>query len=200
MKIGICGKSGSGKSTVSKLIKERLDSTDNSIEYTILDLDIVGKEISNRKEVIDEISKIFGSEYITGNKILDRKKLGKLVFSSKRELKKLNTIFFKYIRKEIEIRLKKTDNIIVEGAILFEIDITEKLDKTIFVHSGKENNDLSVKRIMNREKNIDEQTAKNRIKIQKKYDTDIDLADIIIENSDDLEKLQIQIKKLPLIY
>jgi len=196
MKIGICGKSGSGKSTVSKLLKNRLDDPIKSITYSILDLDIVGKNISNKKAVLNEISNIFGTNYISiDNKTLNRKKLGELVFNSEKELEKLNKIFFKYIKIEIVKEIQKYENIIIEGAILFEIDIVSKLDKTIYVHSGKNNNETLVKRIIEREKNIEIKTAENRIKIQEKYNLNIDLADIVIENSGNIDELKNIINK-----
>ncbi len=198
MKIGVCGKSGSGKSTVSNLLKVCLEKSDkiNSEKYTIIDLDLVAKKISNRNSVIKEISNSFGDSYITEKKLLNRKKLGELVFNSKKDLTKLNNIFFKYIKEEVDKNLKKLENVIIEGAILFEIDIVSKLDKTIFIHSGKDNNDMLVSRIIHRESDIDKTTAENRIKIQDKYDSNIDLADIVIENSGNFKTLEEKISKL----
>ena len=198
MKIGVCGKSGSGKSTVSNLLKACLEKSDknNNEKYTIIDLDLVAKKISNRDSVIKEISNSFGDSYITEKKLLNRKKLGELVFNSKKDLTKLNNIFFKYIKEEIDQNLKKLENVIIEGVILFEIDIASKLDKTIFIHSGKDNDDLLISRIINRESDIDKSTAENRIKIQDKYDSNIDFADIVIENSGNFKTLEDKIIKL----
>lgn len=82
MIICICGKSGSGKSTIAKLIKK---NKPNSIH---IDIDKIG-HISHSDEIVKQkLIDTFGEMILTDDNI-DRKKLGKIVFSSKNKMKKL---------------------------------------------------------------------------------------------------------------
>lgn len=90
MIICICGKSGSGKSTIAKLIQEE---NPNSIH---IDIDKIGHQSHNDETVKQELITTFGEVILTNNNI-DRKKLGKIVFSDKLEMKKLEDITWKYM-------------------------------------------------------------------------------------------------------
>lgn len=172
MKIGILGKTGSGKSTVASFFKKE--------GYDVIDIDQLAKELPLKYPMIlDEISKVFGLDYVASGDI-DRKKLGALVFSSEKELRKLNSIFFKYIQKEVEKITSEKDNIIVEGVIIFEAELDKYLDKTIFVYCDDINKSLS--RLQKRE-NTPMEVLEKRLFIQRKYDKDKIKADYQIENT-----------------
>ena len=177
MKIGICGKSGSGKSTVAGYYVKK--------GYRLIDLDVVGREvISLYPEILIEIEKSFGQEFVEGGK-LDRKKMGTLVFSDHLMLERLNNIFFKYIKKETLKQMAESENIVIDGAILFEIGLDSHLDKTIYVFADKE---VAVARLRSRE-NTDEKVLRKRIEAQGKYDIYSDRADFTVENSGSLEEV-----------
>ncbi len=106
MIIGICGKSGSGKSTLAKQIME-LNS--NSIH---LDIDKIGHKVLLIPEVIDELTKAFGKSIIENN-LVNRKKLGDIVFNSRLKMNKLTDITWKYMQIEIDNILKDNKEKIV---------------------------------------------------------------------------------------
>jgi len=91
MIICLCGKSGSGKSTIAKLIP-------NSIH---VDIDKIGHKSHSNYIVKQRLINTFGNSILTDNNI-DRKKLGKIVFSNKSEMKKLEEITWNYMEKEID--------------------------------------------------------------------------------------------------
>ena len=186
MKIGICGRSGSGKSTASMYFQEK--------GYTVIDLDQLAKGLDKKyPEIISKIKNSFGIEYILDGKI-NRKMLGELVFSSEKELDKLNGIYFEYIKRDALEKISKIENIVIEGAILFEIELNKYLDKTIYVTVDEE---ILLERIAKREKSTIE-TLKNRLKIQKKYDAYINKADYIIETNGTKEELYQKLNSLGL--
>ena len=90
MIVCICGKSGSGKSTIAKLIMEEKP---NSIH---VDIDKIGHKSHNDETLKQKLVNTFGNDILTNNNI-DRKKLGKIVFSDKLEMKKLEDITWKYM-------------------------------------------------------------------------------------------------------
>ena len=101
MIISICGKSGSGKSTLTNELLKHFG--DNAIH---IDVDKIGHYVNTIPEVLNEEVKCFG-EGIKTNGIVDRKKLGKIVFSSNEEMNKLIDITWKYMEKEMEIHFLK---------------------------------------------------------------------------------------------
>ncbi|MDA3885506.1 MAG: dephospho-CoA kinase [Candidatus Delongbacteria bacterium] len=186
MKIGICGKSGSGKSTASLYFQKK--------GYSVIDLDQLAKGLDVKyPEIITRIENEFGTQYISDGKI-NRKMLGQFVFSSEKDLNKLNEIYFEYIKKDALEEISKIENIVIEGAILFEIELEMHLDKTIYVTVNEE---ILLERIAKREKSTIE-TLKNRLKIQKKYDAYINKADYIIETNSTKKELYEKLSSLGL--
>lgn len=115
MIIGICGKSGSGKSTLARQI---IKHNKNVIH---LDIDKIGHQVLLIDEVKNELEKSFGNSIIQGNNI-DRKKLGEIVFASRKEMKKLSDITWKYMQIEIDNFLSENkDNIVILDWILLYI-------------------------------------------------------------------------------
>lgn len=115
MIIGVCGKSGSGKSTISNEIV----GLSNSAVH--LDIDAVGHNVLLIPEVQKELVNYFGEEIINEN-VVDRKKLGNLVFNSRSEMDKLSEITWKYMMIEIDNFLETNkDKIIVLDWILLRI-------------------------------------------------------------------------------
>jgi len=184
LKIGIFGKSGSGKTTIAHFFTEK--------GFLHINLDRIGKEVvSVYPEITAEIICKFGKEYVTEDGI-DREKLGTLVFGDQSELEKLNGIFFKYITAEAEKEMASAENCIVEGAVLFESGLSIKMDKIIYVKTDKA---TAVDRICRRE-NISAEKAGLRINAQSKYDELEKKVDFVIETNDSVPELVRKIEEL----
>ena len=114
MIIGICGKSGSGKSTLSNYINELSIN-----ECVHLEMDKVGHRALLLPEVMEELVNSFGKAVVNEN-IVDRKKLGEIVFASREEMDKLTTITWKYMQIEIDkfISDNKDKTIILDWLLL----------------------------------------------------------------------------------
>lgn len=128
MLIGICGKSGSGKSTIAKeLAKDRFN-------FIHLDIDTIGHKSHNDEEVKQKLINTFGSE-ITPDGNIDRKKLGRIVFSSKEDMKKLEDITWNYMEKEIDkfINNNKDKIIILDWQLLPKTKYMELCDIKVLI-------------------------------------------------------------------
>lgn len=114
MIIGICGKSGCGKSTLANQIIEL--SNNKAIH---LDIDKVGHSVLLLPEVKEELINSFG-KYIIKENMVDRKKLGEIVFDSRNEMNKLSDITWKYMQIEIDnfLYLHKDKIIILDWLLL----------------------------------------------------------------------------------
>ncbi len=114
MIIGVCGKSGSGKSTLANQI---IESTSNDTVH--LDIDKVGHNVLSLPEVKNELVSAFGKSIVNEN-IIDRKKLGQIVFNSRKEMEKLSDITWKYMQIEIDnfLSLHKEKIIVLDWILL----------------------------------------------------------------------------------
>ena len=114
MIIGICGKSGCGKSFLANQI---IKLTNNRAIH--LDIDKVGHRVLLLPEVKEKLINSFGKSIIKDN-IIDRKMLSKIVFSSKTEMNKLSDITWEYMQIEIDnfLNLHKDKIIILDWLLL----------------------------------------------------------------------------------
>ena len=121
MIIGICGKSGSGKSTIAKQITSRYK---NAVH---LDIDKIAHKSHKDEEVKQKIIGTFTESVLTNNEI-NRKKLGRIVFVSKEKMKLLEEITWEFMEKEIDNFINENkDKIIILDYIL--LPLTKYFDK-----------------------------------------------------------------------
>ena len=113
MLIGICGKSGSGKSTISNTIKDYYDNV------IIIDIDKIGHESYENPDIMKKMISFFGPQIITNGKV-DRKKLSAIVFNSKEEMKRLEEVTWEYMEQRIDniINSNKDKIIILDWQLL----------------------------------------------------------------------------------
>lgn len=124
MIIGVCGKSCSGKSTL----------TDELIKYydqkaVKLEIDKIGHKVLTFSEVKKDLVNCFG-KIVINNNIVDRSVLGNIVFASEKEMEKLTNITWKYMQIEINqfLSLNKDKIIILDWALLPKTDYLKKCD------------------------------------------------------------------------
>ena len=105
MIISICGKSGSGKSTLSRKIVEKCDAI-------YVDIDKIGHKVLTFDEVINLLKCSFGENFVNDG-VIDRKKLGDVVFNSRSKMKVLSDITWKYIEIEIDKVIEENKNCVI---------------------------------------------------------------------------------------
>lgn len=179
--IGLTGGSGSGKSTVAMLMRQK--------GIDVIDADIIGREVVEKgKPALDEIVNEFGKDVLLSSGELDRKKLASIVFTDRGELKKLNEITHKYITEIVKQRLleKTSDISAIDAAVLKESGIIDMCDHVIAVIAEK---DVRIKRIMERD-GISQKAACDRINSQEPDAKYVQYADFVINNSGD-ESLEV---------
>ncbi len=192
--IGLTGGIASGKSTASRYIKLK--------GYEVIDFDEIGHRIYDDEGTIIEVKNAFGSKVFTNNKI-DRKKLGKVVFSDKKKLEILNKITHARIYEIAYEKSKSIDEKIVffDIPLLFETknefkEFYRNIDE-IWVISTTLNNQIT--RLMIRDSiSIDE--AKKRIKAQMNLKLKERMGDVVFYNNTDeydlYNDLDIELKNL----
>jgi dephospho-CoA kinase len=190
--IGLCGGSGSGKSTVS-LEFRRLGAE-------ILDADAIYHELtSHMSECLCAIRDAFGEDVIRDG-ALDRAKLSGVVFGSdqadaKRAL--LNSITHRYVTNEITDRLAKlrADGVamaVLDVPLLFEADIDKLCDFLVCVTAPLE---LRIERLLLRD-GMTRERALLRIQAQLTDDFLIANTDFHILNNSSLDFVRQQVNEI----
>ena len=171
-----------------------LDYFRDNLGFKVVSADSVGHEILKSSEIIEKIGKTFGTEVIKNGSI-DRKTLGKIVFSDKAELTKLNEITHPAIlQKTFEIidELSQTSPVILEAAILIEAGWHKYFDTVMLTWCKPE---IQLNRLMTRD-NISEEEAKKRIASQMSFEAKKPFATHLIDTSYGIEVTRFTLEKI----
>lgn len=175
--LGLTGGIATGKSTVSHIFK-------NS-NVPVIDADIIARQVVEpESETLKMIINEFGEKYLMENGTLNRKKLGKLVFSDGVALEKLNGVIHPAIRKEILAQIQSyrksgSPLIVLDMPLLFEENYQTICDAVMVVFVPEI---TQLKRLINRD-GLTSAEARLRIKAQWPIQNKKDLADFVIDNS-----------------
>lgn len=188
--IGLTGGIGTGKSTVSSLLKEK--------GCIILDADIIARKITEDGSVaIEEIAREFGEQYLISKGKLDRKALGDLVFNDKDALERLQNIVTQKAVEEVKERLIEIkasgtkDIVVIDAPLLFECGLENLADENWLVTT-----DL-IKRIdrVKARDGLSEEQIISRINSQMSEIEKKKLSNVIIDNSESIEDTRREIEK-----
>ena len=171
MILGITGGTGCGKTTLLKVIAEN--------GGLILDCDAIYHELlASDTALLAAIETRFPGTVENG--VLQRKKLGAIVFSDEKALESLNKITHGAIKAEVLRRLESSPKLAAIDAIaLFEGGLAELCHMTVAVTAPEE---VRIQRLMLRD-NISEDYARSRIAAQHDENWFRQHCDCILENN-----------------
>jgi dephospho-CoA kinase len=187
--IGVTGGVGSGKSVVLSILEREYGAK------TIL-ADLVAHELMQPGgKSYEEILAEFGSEILSEDQTIDRKKLGNIVFRDERKLARLNAITHPNVKEEIKARIVKIKEegmasmILLEAALLIEAGYEDIYDELwyIFVNRETRYERLYKGRGYTREKTdsiMANQLSEEEFRLH---------ADVIIDNSGSIEQTKKEI-------
>lgn len=188
MIIGITGSSGSGKSTVCKIIEKKYN-------VKIINADDVARKLSKKgTDYLNCIAQQFGSDILYENGELNRYKLSEIIYNDDTKREELNKSTLPYIVRKIknEIQLSKQETVIIDAPLLFESGLNKICDVVIGVISTKE---LQINRIIERD-NIFYEQAEKRMKSQQFNEFYTKNCNEIIENNNDFFSIEEKIKNI----
>ena len=186
--IGLTGGIASGKSTASKILK------DKGVE--IIDADLVAREIVEPgRPALQEIVQAFGNGIVDDSGNLKRGELAKLVFNDPVKLDKLNQITHRRIIERVSeiINEFKDANlhkvVVFDAALLIELDLMSMVDEVWLVVIDLEN---QIKRLLKRE-SMSREDALKVIDAQMSLEEKQQVSDILIDNSGTIQDMEHQL-------
>ena len=185
--IGLTGGIGSGKSTVSDILKEQ--------GIPVVDGDLIAREVVEpHRPAYEEIVRAFGTEVLQQDGTLNRKRIGEIVFSDPEKLSILNSITHKEIYRVILERLESlkergTSLVFLDVALLFETGFDQLTDWVWVVDAPDA---VRVERIQKRD-GLKEEEILKRIQSQMSRELRNTKGNLVLDNSKSREELKARI-------
>lgn len=187
--VGLTGGIASGKSTVSRLLRER--------GAPIVDADqIVHQLQAPGSALLCEIAQAFGQELIRQDGSLDRPRLGSIIFADPAKRQQLEGIVHPPVRAEIWAQVERhrqngAPAVILDIPLLIEGGWQERLDRLWLVWVDAE---TQLDRLMARD-SLDRERALARINAQMALDQKRPFADLVIDNTGSLQATEAQVDR-----
>jgi len=178
--IGLTGGIASGKSVIAKALKKEPD-------IAVVDADKLAWEAYKPgTAVYKKLVEHFGRKILNRKGEIDRKKLGRIVFSDDGEREFLNAVVHPAVGKKLRELAKKYeadgfDLMIVEAALLLE---SEQVDRSFFdcFVAVRVDPEEQIKRLMARD-GLSRQQALKKIKAQAPQEEKLKRADYVVDSS-----------------
>ena len=175
--IGLTGQTGAGKSTIRKLLKAK--------GAAVIDADSVAHEVAdNSLSCLTDIVEHFSCMVLDEKGKLNRRALGRIVFSDRKKLALLNKIMFPYIVSAIKGQVTAYEQagaqiIVIDGATLIESGCAKMCSVLVSVTADEE---TRLTRIIHRD-GISKRDAVRRISAQNPEEFYIKASDYVIKNN-----------------
>ncbi len=190
--VALTGGIATGKSVVANILEE--------LGCTIHHADRIAHELTEpEKPAWEKIVAHFGEKILNKDKTINRSRLGKIIFSDKKERAFLNELIHPLVcqkKKETIEKLEEegsTNIFVSEAALTIEAGFTDFFDKVIVVYCTR---DIQIERLMERDR-ISRKEALQKLKSQMAPEEKLKQADYIIDTS---ERLQDTVEQTERIY
>ena len=177
MILGLTGGIATGKSTVAQMFITK--------SIPVIDTDLISRNLLNKgTDTYYDIVESFSKEILFTNLDIDRKKLGRIIFSNPQKRAMLNDIVHPKVKEIVDSEIAKYTEIgskiiVIDVPLLFETNYQEMVDRTIVVYTTSKQ---QLDRLISRD-NITKEYAQMKINAQMSLTDKVDLADYVINNS-----------------
>jgi dephospho-CoA kinase len=188
--IGLTGGIGSGKSTVSEMLRAK--------GAVVVSADLVGHEVYRPGTAVwDEVVAAFGSDVLTAGQEIDRRKLGSIVFADPEARRRLNAITHPPMRRLMaerldDLRRQGARVAVLEAAILIESDWVDLADEVWVTLVGPAE---AAQRLMARS-GLSREEAEARIASQLPNQERLEHADVVIDTDCSLAEVARRVDEL----
>ena len=188
--IGLTGGIGSGKSTVSDMLRAK--------GAAVVYADLVGHEVYRPGTAVwDEVVAAFGSDVLTADQEIDRRKLGSIVFADPAARRRLNAITHPPMRRLMaerldDLRRQGMHVAVLEAALLIEagwVDLADEVWLTLVAPAE------AAQRLMARS-GLCREEAEARIASQLSNQERLEHADVVIDTDCSLAEVARRVDEL----
>ncbi len=189
----VTGPIGAGKSSVTRLLAER--------GAAIVDADRLGHEVLEAPAIIEAVAREFGQKFVRQqgqDTVVDRGKLGGLVFGDPTAMKRLNALTHPPLVALALSRLKdlsrhgKHNLAVLEAAVYF---LWPPMDVVDLVISVVADHDLRRQRLMS-QRDLNARQVDDRMGSQEYLEVFWPTADVILDNNNDRDALRRAVDEL----
>lgn len=185
MIIGITGTMASGKSSVSKMIKNQ--------GYSVYDTDkMVHKYYDKDSSLYYKLLEYFGTQILNKDKSLNRQKLAGIVFNDDESLDKLESLVFPVVLEEMKkIAKDKHELLFFEVPLLFEAEMEDFFDRIIVIDANER---LRIQRAI--DKGLNKEDIERRMSRQLNSKQKKEKADFVVLNNNTLDDLNLEVNDI----
>ena len=191
MVIGITGGVGSGKSTVTSILRDKYKAfiiNTDKIAHTFMEKDQISYKL---------IVTHFGSKVLDKKGDIDRGKLSLIVYNNNEELEKLNSFTHPYVMAKVKNIIKEKNKedwnyICVETALAIEASLYDMCDKVWFIYTPLEIRSERLKK----SRNYSDEKTRNIMSKQLSDEEYRNYASDVIINEGTEEELRNQIDRI----
>ncbi|MEL7293248.1 MAG: dephospho-CoA kinase [Pseudomonadota bacterium] len=186
--IGLTGGIASGKTTVANLFQQQF-----GIE--VVDADVVAREVVEPGSAgLNAIVERFGNQILNPQGSLDRAQLREIIFSQPNEKQWINALLHPMIRQRMQHQLQQVQSAyaLLVIPLMVENNLQSLANKVIVVDVEPE---IQIARTMHRD-GVDAKQAESILASQATREQRLAIADYVIKNSTENQKLLPQITEL----
>jgi len=189
--VGLTGGIGSGKSEVSRRLRD--------LGAVVVDADAVAREVvepgtPGLAAVVDE----FGESVLRDDGSLDREGLGRIVFGDADKLARLNAIVHPLVGERIAARMADVERNHPDGVVVYDVpllvenNLQDGYDVVLVVAASPE---VQLRRLVE-QRGMTAEDAQARIAAQAPLDAKLAAADIVIDNDGELADLDPRVQEV----
>lgn len=189
--IGLTGGIGSGKSTVARLLAER--------GAVVVDADLLAREVvAPGGPAHDAVVQQFGAGVVTADGAIDRTALAALVFGDEEARIALNRIVHPAVGEEVLARVAATGAADPDAIVVLDVPLLAEVGRDRYPVAGVIVVDAPVETAVARlvaGRGFSEEDARARVAAQASRDERRAIADLVLDNSGDLEHLRAEVDR-----
>jgi dephospho-CoA kinase len=188
VRVGLTGGIGSGKSTVSGMLRE--------LGAIIIDSDLLAREVvAPGTPGLAQVVAAFGPEVLTPDGAMDRAKVGAIVFADPEQRQRLEAIVWPLVREAsqaLAATAGPADLVVQDIPLLVETNQQSAFDAVVVVDVPLE---TQVRRLVD-DRGWDEADARARIAAQATREQRLAAATHVIDNTGSIDDLRLRVEEL----